>query len=140
MKKKIIIGVFLSLILITAIAFFVGAVSDFNRAADNDDVLTGLGSVMLLCIGGYVVFYEMDLFYTVYYFFIKPKTIAKSILNVLSNLVLLLVFFSDYIGFLLYRYVSEIFRDDIVTLLFLICLYVLLRTVCAIIPNKKVDK
>jgi hypothetical protein len=83
MKKKIIICVFSILILITAIVFIIGAIQSYNYDITNnpDDKWVGFGSVLTLMVGGFVVFYEFDLFYTAYYFLIKPKTIAKSILN-----------------------------------------------------------
>jgi hypothetical protein len=70
------------------------------------DIFEGVGVVLsfvlVIMIGVFVVFYELDLFYTVYYFLIKPKTIAKSILNVLANASLLLVFLSPLILFAIY--------------------------------------
>ena len=88
MKKKIIICAFSALILITAIVFIVGAIQSYNYdmdPANGVDIFEGFGAVLIAVVGGFVVFYELDLFYTTYYFFIKPKTIAKSILNVFSN-------------------------------------------------------
>ena len=95
MKKKIIIGVFSLLILITAIVSIIGAIDTYNYEVANDDIMVGLGAVMIAIIGGFVIFYELDLFYTVYYFFLKPKSVTKSILNIVSNLTLFIIFFSD---------------------------------------------
>ena len=84
MKKKIIIGVFSLLILITAIVFIVGAIQSYNYdmdPANGVDILEGFGAVLTLMVGGFVVFYELDLFYTAFYFFLKPKIIAKSMAN-----------------------------------------------------------
>ena len=100
MKKKIIICVFSVLIFITAIVFIVGAIQSYNYdmdPANGVDILEGFGAVITLMVGGFVVFYELDLFYTVYYFLIYPKTIAESILNLLANATLLLVFFNKVI-------------------------------------------
>ena len=58
-------------------------------------------------------FYELDLFYTVYYFLIKPKTIAKSIIVIFSNVTLLFVFFADKIIDLGRRYLSIIFESSL---------------------------
>ena len=99
MKKKIVICVFLTVILITAIFFIAAAIDSYNYdmdPANGVDILEGFGAVLAIMIGACVVFYELDLFYTVYYFLIKPKNIAKSILNILANASLLLVFFADY--------------------------------------------
>ena len=70
MKKKIIICVFSILILITAIVFIVGAIQSYNYDMQyhSDDKLVGFGAVLTLMVGGFVVFYELDLFYTTYYF------------------------------------------------------------------------
>jgi ABC-type multidrug transport system fused ATPase/permease subunit len=108
-KKKIIIRAFLTLIFITSIFFVVSAIASYNYDIDpaiGVDIFGGVGAVLsftlVIMIGVFVVFYELDLFYTVYYFLIKPKTIAKSILNVLANASLLLVFLSPLILFAIY--------------------------------------
>ena len=71
MKKKIIIGLFSLLILITAIICIVGAISSYNYDIKHypDDKWLGFGAVAILIVGGFVVFYAFDLFYTTYYFF-----------------------------------------------------------------------
>ena len=143
MKKKIIIGVFSLLILITAIVSIIGAISSYNYdmdPANGVDIFEGFGAVLIAVVGGFVVFYELDLFYTTYYFFIKPKTIAKSILNVLSNLTLLIMFFTDSIAYFLYKHVSEIFGEEVILLFALFFIYVILRIVCAVIPVKQSAK
>lgn len=140
MKKKIIIGVFSLLILITAIFFVVGAIDSYNYdmdPANGVDILEGFGTVLTLVIGGFVVFYELDLFYTIYYFFIKPKTITKSILNIFSNLTLLTIIFTDSIAHFLCKYVSEIFGEEIILMLALLFTYIILRIVCAAIPARQ---
>ena len=142
MKKKIIIGIFSLLILITAIIFIVGAISSYNYDITNhpDDKWLGFGAVLTLIVGGFVVFYELDLFYTLYYFFVKSKTIVKSILNVLANLTLVIVYFTDYISHFLFEYVSEIFGEEIILLFALIFTYVILRVASIVIPNRKYTK
>ena len=136
MKKKIIICVFSILILITAIVFIIGAIQSYNYDITNnpDDKWVGFGSVVTLMVGGFVVFYEFDLFYTAYYFLIKPKTIPKSILNILANLTLLIMFFTDSIAHFLFKYVSEIFGEEIILLVALIFTYIILRIVSIAIP------
>ena len=138
MKKKIVIGSFLALILITAIIFIIGAINTYNYEVANDDIMMGFGAAMILAVGGFVVFYELDLFYTVYYFLVKPKTIAKSILNVVSNLTLLGVFFTDTTAHLLFRFVSEVFGEEVIVLFALFFIYIILRIVCASISVKHV--
>ena len=100
-KKIIIVSIFLVIIAITAIYTITEAVKSYNYdmdPANGVDLLEGLGAVLALVIGGFVLLYELDLFYTVYYFFVKPKTVVRSIINVLANVCLLLVFFSEYVA------------------------------------------
>ncbi len=142
MKKKIIIGVFSLLILITAIIFIVSAISSYNYDITNnpDDKWLGFGSVLTLMVGGFIVFYEFDLFYTAYYFLIKPKTIAKSILNIFANLTLLIMFFTDSIAHFLFKYVSEIFGEEILLLFALFFTYFILRIVSIVISVRQYSK
>ena len=138
MKKKIIIGLFSLLILITAIFFAVGAVSSYHYNITNhsDDKWLGFDVVLALIVGGFVVFYELDLFYTVYYFFLKPKTIAMSTLHFFANLTLLLILFTDTISHFLFEYVSEIFGEEIILLFALFSTYVVLRIISIAISVK----
>ena len=136
MKKKIIIGIFLLLIFITAIVSVIGAINTYKFEMANDDLFVGLGAVMAFVVGGFAVFYELDLFYTVYYFFLKPKRISKSILNILSNVTLFLIFFSDDIAHTLYKHISDVFGEEIILLIILFLLYIVFRVVCAMIPYK----
>ncbi len=128
MKKKVIFAIFSLLILITAVVFIIGSISSYHYEAANDDILVGLGAGITLMAGAFVVFYELDLFYTVYYFFIKPKTLTKSILNILSNLSLLLVFFADCY--------KDIFKEDVVAPLLVILTYILLRIAYFIVSTR----
>lgn len=138
MKKKIIIGLFSALILITAMIFIVGAILSYNYDITNhpNDKWLGFGAVLTLMVSGFVVFYELDLFYTAYYFFVKPKTIAKSILNILANVILLLIFFSDYFAHILYTNLN-IFKEEGLFPIVLFLIYVVLRIVCAAISAKQ---
>ena len=132
MKKKILIGTFLLLILITTIVFIAAAVESYNYdmdPANGVDIMEGMEAAFLIALGGLIVFYELDLFYTVDYFFIQPKTVAKSILNILSNVSLLLVFFSGRIADALS--VSE--ETNVMIAMFLI--YLALRTAYLIVST-----
>lgn len=124
-KKKIILAcIFLTLIAVTAIYTAVSAIDSYRYETDpanGVDILEGFGAVLIMMVGGFVVLYELDLFYTVYYFFIKPKTVAKSILNILSNLSLLLIFFSQYF--------KNIFEEGGMAPLVVFLTYVVLRIV-----------
>ena len=95
MKKTIIICVFILLILFTAFGFVKGAIDSYNYDMDPNngvDLLEGLGAVFALIIGAFVVLYELDLFYVVYYFCFKQKTVVKSVMNIAANLSFVLVF------------------------------------------------
>lgn len=133
MKKKILIGVFLLLIFITAIVFIVGAVDSYNYdmdPANGIDIMEGMEAAFLILIGGFVVFYELDLFYTVYYFLIRPKTLIKSILVILSNLTLILVLFSeniiDFIRIYFRNIVGSPFEESIIPI-GLLLIYIILK-------------
>ena len=134
MKKKIIICIFLTIILITAIFFIAAAIDSYNydmNPANGVDILEGFGAVLAIMIGAFVVFYELDLFYTVYYFLIKPKTMAKSILNILANASLLLIFFADYY--------KNIFLEDVIAPLLVFAIYIAMRISSSIMLNRKSD-
>lgn len=134
-KKMIIVAIFLTLIALTAIYTVVSAVKSYNYDMDPSngvDILEGFGAVLTMMVGGFVVFYELDLFYTAYYFFIKQKTIAKSVLNILANLCLLLVFFNEYY--------KDIFSEDVIALLIVFAMYIVLRIACLLIPDRVSDQ
>ena len=131
-KKKIIIAcIFLVLIVLTAIYTVVSAVRSYQYdmdPANGVDILEGMGAVLTMMVGGFAVFYELDSFYTVYYFFVKPKTVVKSILNILSNLSLLLIFFS--------KYYKNVFEEDVIAPLIVFFTYVSLRIACFIVATR----
>ena len=131
-KKIIIISIFLTLIVITSFVFLKGAIDSYHYdmdPANGVDIMEGMGAAILIVLGGFIVFYELDLFYTVYYFFVKPKTIAKSILNILSNISLLLQF-----GVLrMARALSISEETNLAIALFFV--YVVLRSVCLIVST-----
>ena len=141
MKRKKIIAIcaFLLLILVTATAFLIAAIDSYNYdmdPANGVDIMEGMGAAFLIIIGGLVVFYELDLFYTVYYFFIRPKTLIKSILVIFSNLTLLLVLFSeniiDFVRIHFRNIVESPFEEGIIPIgLFLI--YFILKMVSLMI-------
>ena len=102
-----------------------------NVAQNNGvDIMEGMGAAMLIVLGGFIVFYELDLFYTVYYFFVKPKTIAKSMLNILSNVSLLAQFWVVRIA----RAVS--IREETNLAIVLFFAYVVLRSVYLIVSTR----
>lgn len=140
MKKKILIGAFLLLVLITAIVFIVAAVDSYNYDMDNGvDILEGVGAAILIVLGGFVILCELDLFFTVYYFFMKPKTLSKSTFMILSQLMLLIVIFSEYLAKFLSQYVSDIFGEEIIVIAPIFFLYIILRIICVAICFSKKD-
>ncbi len=142
-KKIIIISIFLLLITITSFLFIQGAIDSYNYdmdPANGVDILEGFGAVLIMMVGGFVVFWELDLFYTVYYFFIKPKTIAKSVLNILSNLTLLLMLLTENIIDLARKYLPDLCEsttlEEGIVPIGLLLLYVILRLVCFIVSTR----
>ena len=133
MKKKILIGAFLLLVLVTAIVFLAGAIKSYNYdmdPANGVDIFAGFGAAMLIIVGGLVVLCEIDLFITVYYFLIKPKILSKSIVMILSQLMIFLVIFSEDLAKFLSKHVSDVFREEIIVIGPIFILYVILRFVC----------
>lgn len=132
-KKTIIISIFLLLIILTSVHFVIAAIDSYNYdmdPANGVDILEGVGAGMLIALGMVVIWVEFDLFFTVYYFLAKPKTKLKSIIMVVSQLMILLVLFCDKISYFLFLYVSEIFREDIFVLLPIFSIYVISRIIC----------
>lgn len=136
-KKIIIISIFLTLIVITSFVFLKGAIDSYNYdmdPANGVDIMEGMGAAMLIVLGGFVVFYELDLFYSVYYFFVRPKTIAKSILNILSNVSLLLQFGVECIARAL-----SISEETNLAIAFFFA-YIVLRIVYLIVSMRDLDQ
>ena len=95
MKKKIIIFGFLALIAATLALGVFYAVESYRfdmDPANGIDIMEGLGAALILIVTGLLLVYEIDLFYTVYYFFVLPKTKVKSILNICAQLSLVLMY------------------------------------------------
>ena len=142
MKKKILIGAFLLLVLLTAIIFIVGAIDSYNYdmdPANGVDILEGFGSAMLIMVGGLAVLCEIDLFFTVYYFLIEPKILSKSIFMIFSQLMILPVIFSEQLAHFLFQHVSDVFREEIIVIAPIFFLYVTLRLVCVSVCFSKKD-
>ena len=143
MKKKILIGSFFLLVLLTAIIFIVGAIDLYNYdmdPANGVDILVGFGSVILIMVGGLVILCEIDLFFTVYYFLIKPKTLSKSIFMIFSQLMILPVIFSEQLAHFLSQHVSDVFGEEIIVIAPIFFLYVTLRLVCVSVCFSKKDR
>ena len=130
--KAIIVCIFLALIIITAVCTVAGAVSSYNYETDPEngiDIMEGLGAVLVLMVGGFAILYECDLFYTVYRIFVKPKGVIGTVLNILADLSLLLVFFNGFY--------KDIFEEDVIAPLIVFLIYIVLRLVCFTIPERE---
>lgn len=135
--KAIIICAFLLLILVTITCTVVFAVESYQYdmdPANGVDIMEGMEAAMILVLGGFAAFYEWDLFCTVYYFLGKPKTVARSILNILSNLSLLLQFFVLRIA----RALS--ISEETILATALLFIYVALRVAYLIVLTKDPDQ
>ena len=142
MKRKKIIAIcaFLLLILVTATAFLIAAIDSYNYdmdPANGVDIMEGMGAAFLIIIGGFVILCELDLFFTVYYFLVKPKTLLKSICITLSQLMLLLVFFSEKLADFLFEHVSDIFGEEGIVIIPIFLFYVISRIICIAICYSK---
>lgn len=128
MKKRMIVCAFLLLIVLTVVYTVIAAIDTYNREVGHDDILVGMGAGITLIVGAFFVVYELDLFHAVYYFFIRPKTKTKTILNVLANLILIFVFVftllsNKYMGLRKYEFVPILF----------VVVYVIIRVVYLIL-------
>ena len=135
MKRKKIIAIcaFLLLILVTATAFLIAAIDSYNYdmdPANGVDILEGVGAGITIALGGITILVELDLFFTVYYFLLKPKTLSKSIFMIISQLMLLTVIFSEDLARFLSEYISDIFKEEIIVIAPIFFLYVILRIGC----------
>ena len=141
-KKIIIISIFLALIVITSFVFIKGAIDSYNYdmdPANGVDILEGFGAGIAIGVGVITVLFELDLFFTVYYFLVKPKTLPKSILMTLSQLMLLTVIFSEDLAKFLSQYVSDVFKEEIIVIFPIFFFYVILRSICVSICFLKKD-
>lgn len=140
MKKKIFILSFLLLVLITAILFAVAIVHSYNYdmdPANGVDIFKGLHASILFVLAWLVILCELDLFFTVYYFVIKPKTLPRSICMIMSHLMLLMVIFSENLAKFLSLHVSDIFKEEINAVAPIFFFYVILRITCIMICFSK---
>ena len=143
MKRKIIIiSIFLALIVITSFVFVKSAIDSYHYdmdPANGVDILEGVGAAILIGIGGMVILCESDLFFTVYYFLVKPKTLPKSIFMILSQLMLLLVITSGNLTKFLSQYVSDVFKEETIVIVPIFFFCVILRLICVSICFSEKD-
>ena len=147
MKKKIIkiitVCFFLLLMAITACVYLKAAIDSYRYdmdPANGVDILEGFGAVLNVMLGVFIILCETDLFFTVYYFLVKPKTLAKSVFMILSQLMITAVIFSEDLAKFLCRNVSNIFGDEMIIIIPTFFLYVVLRCICIFICFSKKGK
>ena len=136
MKKKIIIAAFLILLFITSFIFITAAIESYNYdmdPANGVDILEGFGAVLIMIVGGIIVFYELDLFYTVYYFFCKAKTLLKTILNIVSNAFLLFIVFATVKP-------NDFINQHEILILVAFLIYVILRLAYLIVSTSSLNE
>ncbi len=128
MKKKTIVALaFCALILATAIGFIVFAIDTYRMEMNNPaDIWAGMGAAIVVLVGGFIVFYECDLFYTVYYLFFGQKRKVKTVLVILANVSLLLILVYSHLS---NRYME--LRKYEITPLVLFAVYIILKTVAS---------
>ena len=124
MKKKIIIGFFTLLILATIVFFTASMIKYYSEMEEG---IEGLVLIIIMVYGGLAVFYECDLFYTVYYFAVGRKTVARTVLNILSHGALILALFTTQIAGLL-SIVEEVIVFGVLALV-----YVVARLICLMV-------
>lgn len=135
MKKRILNCSFLLIVFLTVVFTAVTAVKTYNREVNYDDILIGLGAGITVIVGGFAVIYELDLFHTVKYFLFKPKTKAKTLLNVFANISLITVFVYavlsyTHMGLRKYGYVP----------LLLVAVYVIIRIAYLAVSGRQMRK
>ena len=126
MKKKIVIGFFTLLILATIVFFTASMIKYYSEMEEG---IEGLLLIFIMVYGGLAVFYECDLFYTVYYFAVGRKTVARTVLNILSHGALILALFTDEIARLLS------IGEDVIVFGVLALVYVVARLICLMVSE-----
>ena len=124
MKKKIIIGFFTLLILATIVFFTASMIKYYSEMEEG---IEGLVLIIIMVYGGLAVFYECDLFYTVYYFAVSKKTVARTVLNILSHGALILALFTTQIAGLLS------IGEEVIVFGVLALVYVVARLICLMV-------
>ena len=124
MKKKIVIGFFTLLILATIVFFTASMIKYYSEMEEG---IEGLGLIIIMVYGGLAVFYECDLFYTVYYFAVREKTVARTVLNILSHGALILALFTTQIAGRLS------IGEEVIVFGVLALVYVVARLICLMV-------
>ena len=124
-KKYITASVFCALMLLTAVFFLIVEIEVYRTEMEQypREALAGMGAAILAVIGIYILVCELNLFVTVCYFLFSRKTIARTVLSILSSLTLVLIGVYDPVS-----RVCKVLRRYEAIICGLLVVYVLLRS------------
>ena len=124
-KKYITASVFCALMLLTAVFFLIVEIEVYRTEMEQypREALAGMGAAILAVIGIYILVCELNLFVTVCYFLFSRKTIARTVLSILSSLTLVLIGVYDPVS-----RVCTVLRRYEAIICGLLVVYVLLRS------------
>ena len=100
-NKKIIVSLIFCVLIFATMIYFIVSAAVTQHAESKDpaiDILEGLEATIVVIIGGFIVLYECDLFYTVYYLLFGQKRKAKTVLVILANITLIMIFIYSYLS------------------------------------------
>ncbi len=100
-NKKIIVSLIFCVLIFATMIYFIVSAAVTQHAESKDpaiDILEGLAATIVVVVGGFIVLYECDLFYTVYYLLFGQKRKAKTVLVILANLTLIMIFIYSYLS------------------------------------------
>ena len=97
--------------------------------SEMEEGIEGLLLIFIMVYGGLAVFYECDLFYTVYYFAVSKKTVARTVLNIISHGALILALFTTQIAGLLS------IGEEVTVFGVLALVYVVARLICLMVSE-----
>lgn len=100
-NKKIIVSLIFCVLIFATMIYFIVSAAITQHAESKDpaiDILEGLEATIVVIIGGFIVLYECDLFYTVYYLLFGQKRKAKTVLVILANITLIMIFIYSYLS------------------------------------------
>ena len=100
-NKKIIVSLIFCVLIFATMIYFIVSAAVTQHAESKDpaiDILEGLAATIVVIIGGFIVLYECDLFYTVYYLLFGQKRKAKTVLVILANITLIMIFIYSYLS------------------------------------------
>ena len=100
-NKKIIVSLIFCVLILATMIYFIVSAAVTQHAESKDpaiDILEGLAATIVVVVGGFIVLYECDLFYTVYYLLFRQKRKAKTVLVILANITLIMIFIYSYLS------------------------------------------